>query len=109
MARDYLKDLNDMVETARKENLGQFENSYHQKATLTKLSLSLGMVKEVLECLDKAVQDSTAPKDQVEAYKAKHETYSKLVDKMEADQKALKAAQDSKTAKGLIEKFDYSK
>jgi hypothetical protein len=109
IAKDYVKDLNDAVETARNENLDDFEKHYHQKATLTKLNLSLGMVNEVKDCLDKASKDATATKEQVDAYKAQQETYSKLGEKMEADQKALKAAEDPKAAKAVIEKFDYSK
>lgn len=109
MGKDYVKDLNDAVETARKESLGDFEKGYHQKSTLTKLGLSLGMVNEVVDCLDKASQDSTATKEQVDAYKAQHETYAKLAEKIGADQKALKAAEDPKAAKAIIEKFDYSK
>lgn len=109
IAKDYLKDLNDAVETARKESLNDFEKGYHQKSTLTKLGLALGMVNEVVDCLDKASQDSTASKEQVDAYKAQHETYSKLAEKMGTDQKALKGAGDPKAGKAIIEKFDYSK
>jgi hypothetical protein len=108
IAKDYVKDLNDAVEAARKESLEEFEKAYHQKSTISKLGLTLGMVNEVKDCLDKATQDSTATKEQVDAYKAQQETYSKLIEKIEADQKALKAAGDPKAAKALIEKFDYS-
>jgi len=108
IAKDYVKDLNEAVETARKESLADFEKGYHQKSTLTKLGLTLDMVGEVKDCLDKASQDSTATKEQVDAYKAQQETYSKLAEKITADQKALKAAEEPKAAKALIEKFDYS-
>lgn len=109
MAKDLLKDLNDGVDATRKESLSDFEKGYHQKSTLTKLTLSLSMVKEELGCLEKASQDAATAKEQVEAYKTKHEMYAKLASKLEGDHKALKAAEDPKTAKALIEKFDYSK
>ncbi|HLY59259.1 MAG TPA: hypothetical protein VKV95_00690 [Terriglobia bacterium] len=108
ITKDYLKDLNDRVETTRKESLADFEKGYHQKSSLTKLSITLGMVKELVECLEKAGQDPAAPKDQADANKTKQEMYSKVAEKLAADQKALKAAEDSKAAKVLIEKFDYS-
>lgn len=108
MATDYLKDLTDVVAATRKESLDDFEKGYHQKSTLTKLNLTLGMVGEVTDCLEKAGQDATATKEQVEAYKADREKYSKLAEKIAADQKALKSAADPKAAKGLIEKFDLT-
>jgi hypothetical protein len=109
IAKDYLKDLNDLVETTRKENLDDFEKSYHQKAIQAKLSLTLSMLKELGECLGKAGQDPATPKDQADANKTRQETYSKLAEKLAANQKALKSAEDPKAAKALIEKFDYSK
>lgn len=108
ITKDYLKDLNDRVETTRKESLEDFEKGYHQKVSLTKLGITLSMVKELVGCLEKAGQDPAAPKDQAEAYKTKLEAYSKMESKLESDQKALKAAEDPKAAKALIEKFDYS-
>jgi hypothetical protein len=108
MVVDYTKSLTEMVETVRKEGLPEFEKSYHQKACLTKLTLCLGMLDELVGCLEKASVDSTATKDQMEAYKAKRDAYTKLKDKVEGDRKALKASEDSKAAKTLIEKFDFS-
>lgn len=105
---DYTKSLTKLVETTRKEGLPEFEKSYHQKACLTKLTLCLGMIDELDGCLEKASVDTTATKDQVEAYKAKRATYAKLKDKVEEDKKALKALEDSKAAKTLMEKFDFS-
>jgi len=109
MVVEYSKSLTELVETTRKEGLPAFEKGYHQKACLTILTLCIGMLDELVGCLEKASVDSTAPKDQVEAYKAKRDAYSRLKDKMEGDQKALKASDDSKTAKSLIGKFDFSK
>jgi hypothetical protein len=108
IAKEYLKDLHDKVETTRKESLEDFERGFHQKAILTKLGINLGMVKELVGCLEKAGQDPAAPKDQADAYKTKQEMYSKIAAKLVSDQKSLKATEDAKAAKGLIEKFDYS-
>lgn len=105
---DYTKSLTELVETTRKEGLPEFEKSYHQKACLTKLTLCLGMMDELDGCLEKASVDTTATKDQMEAYKAKRAVYGKLKDEMEGDRKALKASEDSKAAKTLMEKFDFS-
>ena len=109
MVVEYSKSLTELVETTRKEGLPAFEKSYHQKACNTKLTLCLGMLDELVGCLEKASVDSTATKDQMEAYKAKRDAFARLKDKMEGDQRSLKASNDSKAAKALIEKFDFSK
>ncbi len=109
MVETYRKDLTEMVDTTRKESLEEFEKAFHQKSCLTKLSLSIGMVDELVNCLDKASQDSAASKEQSEAYKAKRESYAKLKESIEEDRKQLKAADTSKSAKAQIEKFDFSK
>jgi len=109
MVVDYKTGLIELVETIRKEGLANFEKAYHQKTMLTKLSLSAGMVDGLVECLEKASEDTAATKEQVDAYKAKRELYAKLRDKLQANQKSLKAADDSRAAKALIEKLDYSK
>ena len=108
MVVDYKKGLVDLVETARKENLQDFEKSYHQKVCLTKLTLSLGMMDELVSCLEKASADSNATREQMEAYKAKRDTYAKLKDRAQGNQKALKASENPKAAKTLIEQFDFS-
>lgn len=108
MVVDYTKSLTDLVATTRKEGLPEFEKSFHQKACVTKLTLCLGMMDELTGCLEKAGVDSTATKDQMEAYKAKSAAYTKLKDKMEGDRKELKTLEDSKAAKALMEKFDFS-
>ena len=109
MVVEYKKGIAELVETTRKESLANFEKTYRQKAGVTKLGLTASMVDGLLDCLDKASQDTSTSKDQVEAYKAKRESYGKLKDKLKADQKSLKAAEDSKAAKALVEKLDYSK
>ena len=110
MVVDYKNGIVDLVATTRKESLGDFEKSYHQKSMLTKLRLSAGMVDGLVECLQKASEDTAATKEQVDGYKAKLESFAKLKEKLETDQKSLKAAgDDPKAAKAVIEKFDYSK
>ncbi len=107
MVESYRKDLSDLVDTTRKESLEQFEKTFHQRTCLTKLGLSLSLVKELESCLEKAGQDPAA-KEQADSNKAKHEKYAKLQGKIEKDQKDLKAAQEPKDAKSLIGKFDFS-
>lgn len=108
MVTSYVKDLHELAETTRKESLEQFQKGFHQQTCLTKLSLALGVVKELASCLDKAAQDPAATKDQTDSDKAKHEKYAKLQIKIEQDHKDLKAAQEPKDAKTLIGKFDLS-
>jgi uncharacterized protein YaiL (DUF2058 family) len=108
MVNDYKKSLADLVGTVRKETLSDFQNAFHQKTSLTKLTLYGTVVGGLMSCLEKAEQDATATKEQVDAYKAKHETYAKLKDKIQQDRNALKAAEAPKSAKELIAKFDLA-
>jgi hypothetical protein len=108
MVKDYQKTLTDLVATVKKESLADFEKAYHQKSCMTKLTFCLTMVNGLIGCLDKASQDATATKDQVDAYKAKRESYAKLKAKVEQGRNALKSAENSKDAKALIERFDFS-
>ena len=109
MVESYRQGLSGLIDTVRKENLAEFEKAYHQRTCLTKLSLSLGLVDELETCLDKAAQDPAASKEQAAAYKAKYEAYAKLKAKMDAEHKELKSAGESKAAKALIEKVEFSK
>jgi hypothetical protein len=102
------KDLSDSVAEVRKESLDDFVRQFHQKSIGVKLSLSSGMVEEVVGCLDKATKDATATKEQVGAYKAKSATYAKLKATIDQAVKGLKTATDPKQAKALIEKLDFS-
>lgn len=108
MVEDYQKDISQLVENVKKESLEDFQKAYHQKTCLTKLSLCAGLMDGLLTCLDKAAQDATATKEQADAWKAKRERYAKLKEKIDQDRKALKASEDAKGAKALIEKFDLS-
>lgn len=108
MVGDYQKSLTELVGMVKKESLADFDRAYHQKTCLTKLTLCLSMVNGVVSCLEKAAQDTTATKEQVETYRVKRESYTKLKNKIEEDRKALKAAEAPKEAKAVIEKFDLS-
>ncbi len=108
MVENYRKDLMELVDKTRKESLEDFQKAFHQKICLTKLTLSLGLTQELVDCLDKATQDPTASKEQTDQYKAKRESYAKLHDKIEQDHKTLKGAEAPKDAKALMAKFDFS-
>ncbi|HUY14383.1 MAG TPA: hypothetical protein VMX16_12255 [Terriglobia bacterium] len=102
------KDLSDSVAEVRKESLDAFVKDFHQKSVSVKLSLSSGMVQQVVDCFDKAAKDTTATKEQVDAYKSKSTAYSKLRTKIDQGMKGLKGATDPKQAKALIEKLDFA-
>jgi hypothetical protein len=108
MATEYKKDLADRVASVRKESLPDFEKAFHQKSTLTKLTLYGNIADTVMECLNKAAQDATTPKEEAETLKAKQATYAKLKEKIQHDREALKAAEVPKDAKDLIAKFDLA-
>lgn len=101
------QDLVETVTTVRKESLSDFDAKFHQQATESKLSISLDTVNDLLSCLDKASHDTTATKAQLDAIKAKQETYTKLKTTLQQDSDSLKAAKDDKTAKAEIEKFNF--
>jgi hypothetical protein len=103
---DYRKPMSDLVATVKKESLEDFQKAFHQKSALAKLTLYGTVVGSLVSCLDKAIQDPNAIKEDVDAYKAKRETYTKLKDKIQNDRNALKAAEAPKDAKALIEKLD---
>lgn len=108
IAEEYKKNTLDLVQTVKKESLEDFQKAYHQKNGLSKLTFCLTGLDGLLRCLDKAAQDTTATKEEVEASKAKRVTYAKLKDKIQHDRDALKAAESAKDAKALIEKIDLS-
>lgn len=109
MVRDYQKSILDLTGTVKKESLTDFEKAYHQRNALTKLTLFSGIVDGLVSCLEKAQTDPTATKEQVDQFKAQHEAYAKMKDRIQKDRTALKSTEAPKEAKGLIEKFDYTK
>ncbi len=106
IVKEYHKDLTGLVQIVRKESQSDFDRFYHQKSCLSKLTFCLTAIDGLLSCLDKAAPDSAAPKEEVEASKAKRESYGKLKGRVGDDRKALKDSSDSKQAKALIQKFD---
>jgi uncharacterized protein (UPF0264 family) len=108
MVADYQKDLTTLVETTRKESLAEFERAYHKKSCITKLTLCISLVDGLLDCLQKAGADPTLTKEQADAAKSKLSAYATFKAKLELDKKTLKAADDPKAAKAIVEKFDFS-
>jgi len=101
------KTLTDLVDTVKKESLDDFQNKFHQKTSMSRLRLAVSMVDGLVSCLERASKDATAAKEQLDAYKAKLDTYSKLKEKLTQNQDALKAAEAPKDAKALVEKFSF--
>ena len=108
MVDEFKQGLVATVDTVKKEGLDNFEKAFHQKTCLTKLTLSINAMDEVLNCLDKATQDASATKEQSAAYKAQKESDAKLKDKLTQYKSQLKAIEAPKDAKALIEKFDLA-
>lgn len=108
MVKSYVQSLTDLVGTVKKESLADFQKDYHEQSCLTRLTLSLGIVNSLIDCLNKAAKDPAATPAQLSAIKSKLASYTKLKTAMEQDRDALKAAKDTKTAKSIIEKFVLS-
>ena len=102
------QNLLELVGTVKKESLPDFERDNHQKSAVSRLSIHVGMLGELVSCLEKAAQDASAPKADADAAKAQHDIAAKLLDKIQQERDAIKAAQDSKNAKPLVEKVDLS-
>ncbi len=100
--------LMELTETVKKESLPDFERLNHQKSAVNKLSLHVSMLGGLVSCLEKAAQDTTAPKEQVEAAKAQHDASAKLLDKIQQERGAIKDAKAPKDAKALVEKIDLT-
>ncbi len=109
MVKEVEKNVADVVDTVKKESLQDFQRAYHQKSSLNKLTFCVNALTGLVGCLDKAAQDSAAPKEDVDAAKAKRDNYSKLRDKTDESRKTLKETGDAKAAKALIEKIDWLK
>jgi hypothetical protein len=108
MVGDYTKDLTSLTATVEGEDLGTFQRTFHRKTCLTKLTLCASILDGAVTCFEKAEQDPATPKDQVEGCKAKHDRYTKLKEKVSHYRDTLKATEDYKKAKALIEQFDFS-
>src|ERR1051326_7620355 len=108
MFKTSLKDVSDLVDSVKKENVSDFQNHYHQKSYVSKTTFLLGMAGGLIDCLNKAAQDSTATKEQVAAYKQKRDAYAKFKARLEQDEGTIKSTGDAKNAKSLIEKCNLS-
>lgn len=100
--------LVELTETVKKESLPDFERDNHQKSAVNKLTIHNSMLAGLVSCLEKAAQDTAAPKAEVEAAKAQHDAAVKLQEKVQQERGAIKDAQSSKDAKALIEKLDLT-
>ena len=100
--------LVELTETVKKESLPDFGRLNHQKSAVNKLTIENSMLGGLVSCLEKAAQDTTAPKEQVEAAKAQHDASAKFQEKIQHERSAIKDAQAAKDAKALIEKLDLT-
>ena len=108
MVADYTKDLTSLTATVKGEDLVAFQRAFHRKTCLTKLTLCAGILGGAADCLEKAASDPATAKDQIEACKAQHARYAKLKEKVSQYRDTLKATEDYKASKAMIEKFDYA-
>lgn len=108
MVDNYQKDLVASITEVKNESQQDFEKKYHQKCILTNLTLFSGILGDATDCLTKAETDATATKDQVAAYKAKHDSLAKVKGKVDESAKGLKAETDSRKAKEIIQKIEFS-
>jgi len=106
MAQGSVATLANLVDTVKKETLADFQAHYHQKSALSKLAFAIAGLDEAIECRGKAGQDSTATPDQAAANRSKQENDTKLRQRFDQYRKDLKATDDPKAAKRLIESFD---
>ena len=113
------KDETDMVDgsrqavveftaTVQKESLAEFEAHDHQKTAVNRLDMHTEMLGELIDCLDKASQDTTATKEAATTAKTQHDAIVKLLDKVKEQDAAIKGAKASKEAKALVEKIDLA-
>jgi hypothetical protein len=108
MVKSYVRSITDLVSTVKKGSLGVFEKDYHEQSCLSRLTLSLGVIDSLIDCLNKAANNTTATKEQIAAIKSKLQAYVKLKSAIEQDRDTLKAAKDTKAAKSIIENFAIS-
>ena len=108
MVKSYVQSIADLVATVKKESLSDFEKDYHEQSCLSRLTLSLGIINSLIDCLNKAAKDPAATAAQIAAIKSKLQNYATLKSALEQDRDTLKAAKNTKTAKSIIEKFVIS-
>ena len=103
------KTFAELVDAVKKESLADFQKDYHQKTALNRLTFYDTMTGGLVSCLEKASQDTAALKEDVDAAKAKHDLYASLKAKIDHERDTLKATQNAKDAKALIEKSEVVK
>jgi len=108
MVKSYVQSIATLVGTVKKESLPEFEKDYHEQSCLSQLSLSLGILDSLMDCLNKAASDSTATPAQIAAIKSKLQNYAKLKSALAQDRDSLKGAKNTKTAKSIIEQFQIA-
>ncbi len=108
MVKSYVQSITDLVGTVKKESLSDFEKEFHEQSCLSRLTLSLGIVNSLIDCLNKSAKDPAATPAQIAAIKSKLQNYATLKSALEQDRDTLKAAKNTKTAKSIIEKFVIS-
>jgi len=97
--------LVELKETVKKESLPDFVRLNHQKSVVNKLTMHNSMLGGLMSCLEKAAQDTTAPREQVKAAKGQHDASAKLQEKIQQERDAIRDTQVSKDAKALIGKL----
>ncbi len=100
--------LVELTAAVKQQSLPAFEQSNHQKSAVNKLSIHASMLQELVSCLDKAAQDTSASKADADAAKSQREAAAKLLEKIQHQQSGIKDAKASKDAKALIEKLDFT-
>jgi hypothetical protein len=100
--------LVELTETVKKETLANFVTLNHQKSAVNKLAVHESMMGELVSCLDKAAQDTTAPKEQTEAAKAQRDVAAKLLEKIKLERSTIKNAAEPKNAKAFIENLSLA-
>ena len=96
------------TDTVKKESFAVFETSDHQKSALNRISMHVGMLGELVTCLDKAAQDTTLTKEDAAAAKTQRDAAAKLLAKIKDQQGAIKNAKTPNDAKTLIGNLDVA-
>lgn len=102
------QDLVELTATVKKQNLPDFEQTNQQKRAVNKLRVHNGMLQDLVNCLDKAAHDTSVPKADADAAQAQHDASAKLLEKRQHEQNEIRDAKESKDAKTLIEKLDFT-
>ena|SRR5579872_4809153 len=102
------QDLMELTTTVKKQNLPDFEQTNQQKRAVNKLRVHTEMLQELVDCLDKAAQNTTLAKADADAAKAQHDAAAKLLEKLQHEESGIKDAKESKDAKALIEKLEFA-